>query len=208
MAGVPATSALSAERDRIVALLTRQYAEDHLSVADLEARLDRVYGASTLEELQAVVTDLPSLVGAAPTLPVSQVTPGVSPVPATRRIKALLSGHEETLTSVVPRRLRIRARLGYVELDLSHATFEPGVTEIDIRALMGYVQLRLPDSVRVESDGHGLFGYFAVRGTGAEDPATPCVVRITGRALFGFAESHVSGKRPDSTGRLGPGSAE
>jgi len=46
MAGVPAPSALSAERERIVALLTRQYAEDHLTVADLEARLDRVYGTT------------------------------------------------------------------------------------------------------------------------------------------------------------------
>lgn len=206
--GVPATPDLTAERDRIVALLTRQYAEDRLTVADLEARLDRVYAAPTLEELEAVVADLPSLVGAAPTLPVSGATPGVPPVPATRQIRALLSGHEETLTGVVSSRLRIRARLGYVELDLSHATFEPGITEINIRALMGYVQVRLPASVRVESDGHGLFGYFAVKGTGAEDLATPCVVRITGRALFGFAESHVSGKGPDSTGRLGPGSVE
>jgi hypothetical protein len=209
--GVPARAVSAAERDRIVALLTRHYAEDRLTVADLEARLDRVYAALTLEELRAVVTDLPAVVGTAATPVASGTTPGAPPARATRRIRALLSGHEETLTGVVARRLRIRARLGYVELDLSRGTFEPGVTEINIRALMGYVQLRLPDSVRVESEGHGLFGYFAVRGSGVEDPAAPSVVRITGRALFGFAECHMrrgdSGTLGDShpVGHLGPG---
>jgi hypothetical protein len=35
----------------------------------------------------------------------------------------------------------LRARLGYVELDLTQATFEPGVTTIDVSALMGYGQI-------------------------------------------------------------------
>jgi predicted membrane protein len=73
-----------------------------------------------------------------------------------------------------------------VELDLTEATFEPGVTTIDVRAFMGYVQIRFPAGVRVESAGRALFGYFAIKG-GAPGNA-PSVVRITGRAALGFAE--------------------
>ena len=54
--------------------------------------------------------------------------------------------------------------LGYVELDLTRATFAPGLTTIDVRAFMGYVQIRFPPGVRVESEGHAVFGFFALKG--------------------------------------------
>jgi len=72
-------------------------------------------------------------------------------------ISELLSGHETKLAGVVPSGLRLRVQLGYIELDLTDATFEPGVTDIEIQAFMGYVQVRFPPGVRVESRGHGLF---------------------------------------------------
>jgi hypothetical protein len=103
------------------------------------------------------------------------------------RVAALLSGNERAITGIVPRALQVRARLGYVELDLTGATFEPGVTAIDVRTLLGYAQIRLPAGVRVESEGRALFGFFALKGPSApEDSAR--VVRITGRATLGFAQ--------------------
>ncbi len=150
-------------RDHVVGVLKRQFADDVISEADFEARLQRVYWATTALELDAIVSDLPAPArgGGVPT-----VAPGGTGVV---RIAALLSGQERRVVDVVPGQLQIRARLGYVELDLTRATFEPGVTTIDGRAFMGYVQRRFPKDVRVECDGHALLGFFSLKGAGAAD---------------------------------------
>lgn len=182
-------------QERAVAILTRHFASDLMSEAELEARLQRVYAATSAGELAAVVADLPPL----PAEPPSSV-----PATAPLRIRALFSGQESKLTGEVPREVTLRARLGYVELDLTRATFAPGVTTIDVRAFMGYVQIRFPPGVRVESDGHAVFGFFALKGGGspARAPGTPVerVVRLTGRAVFGFAECYAPGILPPDAG--------
>lgn len=158
-----------ASRERIIELLKHHYANDALTEAELESRLKEAYAARTVADLENIVVDLPS--------------------PAVTRtdtiIKATLSGQERKLSGLVPRELSLRPRLGYVELDLRDATFAPGVTTIDVRAFMGYVEIRLPERVRVEMHGRALFGYFAVKGY---DEDSECTVRITGRAVFGYAE--------------------
>lgn len=173
-------------RERVAEALTRHFANDQLTEAELEARLQRAYAATTGRELDAIVADLPAL-----PMDALPARPG-----ETTDIVALFSGQERTLEGVVPRDLDLRARLGYVELDLTRATFAPGVTTIDVRAFMGYVQIRFPPGVRVECAGRALFGYFSLKGSGKTDAGEPDdaqhIVRITGRAVFGFAEAYVS----------------
>jgi len=184
---LPAPPLEPADRERVVDVLTRLFADDRITSDDLEARLERVYHATSAPQLAAVISDLPSPdTGAGgPSLPAVAGEP--------RRIMALFSGQEQRMTGTVPRQLEVRSRFGYVELDLTRATFEAGMTEIDARAFMGYVQIRLPPGVRVECLGHAVFGFFSLKGAsraGAED--APVVVRITGRAAFGFAECFVA----------------
>ncbi len=185
---LPAPPLQPEARERVVDTLTRLFAEDRITSEDLEARLERVYRATSARQLEAVVADLPA---ALPAVGASAVP---APTGASQRIGALFSGQEQRVTGVVPRELEVRSRFGYVELDLTRATFEPGVTEIDVRAFMGYVQIRLPAGVRVDCRGHAVFGFFSLKGArraGGED--APAVVRITGRASFGFAECFVAG---------------
>ncbi len=164
------------ERDRVVELLTRHYAVDRLTEAELQARLDRVYGATTPAELQRVLADLPAEPELGADLPV-------------QRVRAVFSGQEQKLTGVRPRQLRLQARFGYVELDLTGATLQEGVTEIDVRVFAGYAEIRLPAGVRVESVGQALLGYIAVKGAGtAADERATRAVRITGRVVCGYAE--------------------
>jgi Domain of unknown function (DUF1707)/Cell wall-active antibiotics response 4TMS YvqF len=174
----------TAARERVVELLTRHFANDDLTEAELETRLQRVYAATASLELDAIVADLPAL-------PESEALPTRPRERVGSQITALFSGQEQKLTGMVPREVRLRARLGYVELDLTQAAFEPGLTIIDVRAFMGYVQVRFPPGVQVESTGRALFGFFSLRpgGSGTEHPADAAsVVRITGRAALGFAE--------------------
>ena len=171
-----------AERERVVELLSRHFANDVISMEELEARLDRVYSASSASELSAIVADLPQPAG----------VPGAADAavsPAVRRVTATLSGQEQRVTGVVPRRVELRSRLGYIEIDFTRATFAPGVTQIDVRALMGYVKIRLPAGVRVECLGTAAAGFFSLAGAaGSESHDAPSIVRITGRAMLGFAE--------------------
>jgi predicted membrane protein len=153
----------------VIEVLTRHFANDDLSEAQLEARFQAVYAATTRRELDAIIADLPTAIAR-----------------ETTDITATFSGQERKLAGVVLRDLKLRARLGYVELDLTQATFEPGVTTIDVSALMGYVQIWFPAGVRVETAGRALFGYFAIKGAVGDAPA---IVRITGRARFGFVEA-------------------
>lgn len=189
-----------AAQQRVVDVLTRHFANDLLTEAELEARLQRVYSARTLGELEGILRDLPALQPAR-----------AAPVPAGQaagsEIRALFSGQESKLSGVVPRELKLRAQFGYVELDLTRATFAPGLTIIDVRALMGYVQIRFPRGVRVESQGRAVFGFFSLKGggVGGEGGAgsPPSVVRVTGRAVFGFAECFAPPERGLPAGRTG-----
>ena len=159
----------AATRQRVIERLTRHFANDELTEYQLDSRLKEVYAARTAAELDAIVADLPSQALAR----------------TDTKIKATLSGQERKISGLVPHELSLKARMGYVELDLRDATFAPGVTTIDVRSFMGYVEIRLPEGVRVESHGRALFGYFAVKGY---DEDSECTVRITGRAVFGYAE--------------------
>ena len=163
------SSVISVSRERIIERLKRHYANDEITEAEFESRLKEAYAARTVPDLENIVADLP-----APVTPRTDTT-----------INAIMSGQERKMSGIVPRELFVKSRLGYVELDLRDATFAPGVTTIDVRTLMGYVEIRLPIGVRVESHGHALFGYFALKGL---DEDSESVVRITGRAICGYAE--------------------
>jgi hypothetical protein len=163
------SSLIAVSRERIIEQLKRHYANDELTEAEFESRLKEAYNARSVADLENIVADLPS-----------PVTPR-----GDTSINAIMSGQERKLAGVVPRELSVRSRMGYVELDLRDATFAPGVTTIDVRSFMGYVEIHLPVGVRVESHGHALFGYFALKGL---DEESASIVRITGRAIFGYAE--------------------
>jgi hypothetical protein len=194
----PAPAVEPEARERVVGVLTRLFADDRISAEDLEARLERVYHAATRTELEGVVADLQA---GPPAKAESRAPAADAP---RNRVAALFSGQEQRLAGVVPRQLEVRSRFGYVDLDLTGATFEAGVTEIDVRVFMGYAQIRFPAGVRVESRGHAVAGFFAVRGGGGG--AAPSVIRLTGRAVFGFAECFVGGGRRKQA--LPPGTAE
>ncbi len=189
-APLPTPAPTPAERERAVELLTRHYAADRLTETERQARLDRVYGAVTPAELQGVLGDLPAEPELGADLPV-------------KRVRALFSGQEQKLAGVLPRHMQLKARFGYVELDLTGATLQEGVTEIDVRVFCGYAEIRLPAGVRVESVGQALLGYIAIKGAGtAADEHATRAVRVTGRVLCGYTECFRKAER-----ELDPGEA-
>ena len=108
--------------------------------------------------------------------------PAVKP----RGLLAMMSRLDRAGEWELPARLWVRAVMGDVRLDLTHARFLPGTSEIDVVAIMGQVRITIPHGVRVECDGGGLMREFRLKrvSNAVPRPDAPCV-RITGSAFMG-----------------------
>jgi hypothetical protein len=113
-------------------------------------------------------------------------------VPGRGVVIALMGGAERTGSWLVPRELKVWAILGGAKIDLRDAKFGPGVTEIDVTALMGGVEIIVPRGVRVETIGAGVMGGFGSSAGDATalDPSQP-VLRVTGLAIMGGVDVKV-----------------
>ena len=170
-----------AARERVIALLTDRYAQDHLSLDEFERRAAAAYSAQTPDDLASLTADL-----------------GDTAVPATRA--SLPAGNVGVVLGsivrdmhAVPRVLDVRTVLGNVELDLTHASFAPGVTEIALHAFMGNIEIQLPPHVGVEDHVSAVLGSFEYRrhpraSSWAESHHVTSVVRFTGRVTMSSAE--------------------
>ncbi len=170
-----------AARERVVALLTERYAQDDLTLEEFERRATAAYAARTPDELAALTADLADakLAGGRSSLPSMNV--GVVLGSVVRDMHA------------VPRVLDVRTVLGNVELDLTHATFAPGVTEISLHAFMGNIEIQLPPHVGVEDHVSAVLGSFEYRrhpraASWVESHHVTSVVRFTGRVTMSSAE--------------------
>lgn len=165
-----------ADRDRVVDLLQVRFANDGLSLQEFESRVSAAYQAKSSSELHALVADL----GVA----------GLESIPERARIVTILSNNERTGAMPVPRCLEIVNVMGNVELDLSGSAFAPGLTEINISALLANVELTVPLGIRVESSGSAIFGNFNSRVPNVVERVRgdERVIRITGRAIFSSVE--------------------
>jgi hypothetical protein len=74
--------------------------------------------------------------------------------------------------------------MGGVELDFRDAVMLEGVTELEIRVIMGGVEVIVPDDIDVETEGMGVMGGFEHFRHTSGDPNAP-LLRITGFALMG-----------------------
>ena len=150
----------------------------------------RVYSATTPAEVDALVEDLPALAMGAPVT----VTPDAyAPTPKLKeRLIAVMSGISRRGLWKIPRRLRVVAVMGGVELDLRQADLPPGVTEIHAFVFMGGLQVRVRPGVRLETEGFAFMGGFEdrVHDPGAARADAP-VVRVTGVAIMGGVDAQV-----------------
>lgn len=164
-------------RERVVDLLQVRFADDNLSLDDYERRVALAYQAKTNAELETLVSDLS---------PVAATPSSASPIV----IKAILSNNERNGPMAVPQYLQIVSIMGNVGLDLSDATFAPGVTEIAVSAVFGNVEITVPFGVRVECYGNALFGNFDYKAANIVGYPTGAdrIVRITGHASFSSVE--------------------
>lgn len=197
-AGVPAairkqTTLPSPEvREAAIQTLSTAFAEDYLSAEEFERRVTEVYKAASESAVAAVTADLPAATESKQIVPARAVS---------AKLSSVLSSVERGGRLVVPADLQLRSTLGHMALDLRQAELQEGVTEIRVRAIMGNIELLLPEDVRVECRGRAFAGEFTHRAADvppAREQRPDRVVVLTGWSIFGRVEvSHVSSPSDD-----------
>jgi len=163
---------------------------------ELEQRIDRAYKAPSVAELDALVTGLPVLADepAAATLTVGATSASALPasVPDRDVLIGIMSGHTRRGAWAVPRHFKVFTVMGGIVLDLREAHIAPGVSEIEITAIMAGVEIFVPPGVRVECTGSAFMGAFEVHQR-AQSVAIgdDRVIRVTGFALMAGVEVKV-----------------
>ncbi len=116
-------------------------------------------------------------------------------VPRAERVLSVLSGVVRRGAWRVPKRLRVVAAMGGADLDFREAQFGPGVSEMEVIAVMGGISVVVPPDLQVECEGIGIMGAFEGlnQGRGERDPDAPCL-RITGIAVMGALEISTRGR--------------
>ncbi|MFF8288066.1 DUF1707 domain-containing protein [Streptomyces sp. NPDC016309] len=185
----PALRASDADRDRIADILREALAEGRLDAEEHAERVDAVYRAKTVGELQPLVRDLPAA-RPAPEAPAREAYAydGDGPAVPADRLVAVLSSTTRRGRWRVGRRTTAFALFGSVEIDLSEAVFTQRLTTIDAVSVFGSVEVRVPENVTLRGGGTGVLGNFEVAGLEAGDPEAPVVV-INGYAVLGNVEA-------------------
>ncbi len=160
-------------------------------MTELEERLDLVYAAKTFADLEPVIADLPDgSAGAALTRPGSAVGEPqhalIGGNPGSTTSIAIMSGTDRRGNWVVPRRHNSFACWGGIKLDLRTARFAERHTTITAVAIMGGIDIIVPDDITVEVTGIGFMGAFESKGESLQPPSPNApVLRVTGFAFWG-----------------------
>lgn len=195
-------------REKVEAVLCDYFASDSLSVDELESRLDRTHRASSLQELRALLSDLPrgderfeALVRGTS----DDATPSDADVPARRAAAAEMRRYAEARSSTdlalavmggstrrgrwLPAEKTTALTLwGGVELDFREALLPPGVTEIQALALMGGIEIIVPPGTAVEARGFAIMGGFDHMDHRSDVDSDRPVIRVRGLAIMGAIE--------------------
>jgi hypothetical protein len=173
----PALRASDAEREQAVAVLRAGAEHGRLTFDELAQRTQLAYEATTGAELQRLVADLPD------TAPDTQVV--AAPRKQRRWSVALMGGCERRgRWRPAPHSVAVSV-MGGVKLDLRDATIEGDELVLTAFAVMGSVDVVVPDGVEVDLGGFALMGANEHRpGEAPVRPGTP-VLRVRAFSLMG-----------------------
>ena len=163
MPDLPSVRASDADRERVVTELRDHHVAGRLTLEELAARADQAYAARTTAELDAALGELPS--------PASASAPAEPARKPRRTIVAIMSGAVRRGRWRVPQDLRVVTVMGGCELDFRQAVIDADEVTVTVTAVMGGVEISVPEGVEVDLGGFSLMG--GVAHEGRDDPPRP-----------------------------------
>lgn len=174
-------------REHIIARLSEAFARDVLDVEEFERRLSLAHGAESVEALDALVAEMPTI--SRPERPIrteSIVVRRPDNERPSQTLAAILSGVDRRGSWQPARHMRVISVMGGAQLDFREAQFLPGVTTLRVVALMGGVDIIVPPGLAVEMDGVSIMGGFEHLARSPQDPEKESpLLRISGLTLMG-----------------------
>ncbi|WP_432106271.1 DUF1707 SHOCT-like domain-containing protein [Streptomyces sp. bgisy091] len=180
--------ASDADRDRIADILREAMAEGRLTADEHAERVDLVYRAKTVGELEPLIQDLPVPGGGTQqSAGLYASGPEATPGPA-ENLVAVFSSSTRRGRWRVGGRTNAFALFGSVEIDLTEALFGQRLTVINATSIFGSVEVKVPENISLRGSGTGVFGNFEVETLESADPEAPVVV-VNGYSVFGNVEA-------------------
>ena len=191
----PPVPSLARAREQKISELSVHFANDDLSIEDLERRIEQVYKAASGAELESITADLVRAAAVPAEAPRgSAARAGRSGVPASyqqpaTRVLSLMSSTRRIGRWAVPQKLDVLAIMSDTRLDLTHALLPAGVVDIEVRAVMASLKVIVPPGMRVVIDTHSVMANIQSRADDLpveEVPATRSapVLRLSGFAFM------------------------
>jgi len=182
--------ASDADREQVAQVLHNALSEGRITVNELEERLTTVYAAKTIADLKPVTIDLPSAGGAiqpAQTRALGFPDNRIGGHPGSPVSIGIMSGAARKGSWVLPQQHNSFAFWGGTEIDLRQARFADKHCTITAVAIMGGIQITVPDDINVEVTGIGFMGGFVLEDKSGAPPAPPTAptVKINGLGFWG-----------------------
>ena len=145
-----------AERDQVAEILREAAGEGRLDLAEVDERLNAVYGAKTYADLEPIVADLPAGAGGLSSpAPTGAIAPQNVPAgPAGQPLKLKAKGDSVVRKGdwTVPYRVEVDARFGSTKLDFREARITTPVVEVWVETSWGSAEIILPEGATAEVD--------------------------------------------------------
>jgi Domain of unknown function (DUF1707)/Cell wall-active antibiotics response 4TMS YvqF len=189
-----------ADRDQVAETLREAAGQGRLTLDELDQRLDQAFAAKTYADLETVTHDLPALAEGAAAAVGGFPDARIGGTPGSKISIAIMSEARRSGQWVVPSVYVGFAFMGGVVLDLREARFSEREVTIQAYALMGGVDIIVPEDIEVDVSGIAFMGGFDHRATGPGVPGAPRV-KIVGLALMGGVDVRRRGpKKRDKRG--------
>ncbi|TXD38385.1 DUF1707 domain-containing protein [Lujinxingia vulgaris] len=182
---------LGPAREETIERLQQAYADDLLTLDELDERLELASRAEKREHLLVLVDDLPDENS-------GELVPHEAPgelgwAEAPMGVLCIFSNTRRTVDGPAPSRIDAGVFFGDARIDLSEADFSSGVLEVRCTVAFGELDILVPRGVAVEAAGVPILASFSGKDRDVK-PGAP-VVRLTGFALMGSVKCKASKKK-------------
>ena len=186
---LPRKRVSTAARQDVADMLSAALADGQLNVTEFDERSTKLWRLTYADELAELTADLD--VTHAPA-PATNVAPAITPTPGGARLTfSIMGGSSREGSWQVARHHASFTTMGGNTLDLRHAELSARETVIHAYAVMGGMEIIVPEDVRVISEGIGIMGGFGIEDHPSctvlmsDLPPNAPTIRIRGAAVMG-----------------------